>query len=106
MRKLTCYAWGKPGDWEALCVDLDIAAEGETFEQVRSELSDAVETFVDYVWELPEIERRTLLNRKAPLNIRFRLAIASKLFGFTSALKLGAGGRGIHRAEFSVTPSG
>ena len=28
MRKLTCYAWGKPGDWEALCVDLDLAAQG------------------------------------------------------------------------------
>ena len=31
MRKLTCYAWGKPGDWEALCVDLDIATQGKAW---------------------------------------------------------------------------
>ena len=39
MRKLTCYAWGKPGDWEALCVDLDIATpKALRFEEVRDDL--------------------------------------------------------------------
>ena len=58
MRKLTCYAWGKPGDWEALCVDLDIATQGASFEEVRDRLQLMVEDFLDYAAELPEPNRK------------------------------------------------
>ena len=85
MRKLICYAWGKPGDWEAFCVDLDIPAQGESFEQVRRELSDAVDTYLDYVSDLPESERRAFLNRKAPS--RLRLSLESKVARMLSALR-------------------
>ena len=74
MRKLTCYAWGQPGDWEAICVDFDLAAQGESLDEVRSELRDAVETYLEYISELPEKERAGFLNRKVPLELRLRLA--------------------------------
>ena len=103
MRKLTCYAWGKPGDWEALCVDYDLAAQGDSFEEVRSELADAVETYLDYVSELPENEQRAFLSRKAPLNLRLRLALASNISWMLSAAKLTSDSKGLVRARFVVT---
>lgn len=75
MRKLTCYAWGKPGDWEALCVDLDIATQGSSFEEVKRDLELAVEDFLDYASELPENNRKFLLSHRAPRSLRLRLAL-------------------------------
>ena len=71
----TCYAWGNADGWEAICVDFDLAAQGDSFEEVRSELSDAIDTFVTYAAELPELERGRLLNRKALVGLRLKLAI-------------------------------
>ena len=105
MRKLTCYAWGKPGDWEALCVDLDLAAQGGNFAEVRRELSDAVETYLDYITDLPESEQPAFLNRKAPLTLRWRLALTSKIPRALSVAKLTSGGDGVTRARFAVTPN-
>ena len=51
----TCYAWGNADGWEAICVDFDLAAQGDSFEEVRSELSDAIDTFLAYAAELPEL---------------------------------------------------
>ena len=75
MRKLTCYAWGKPGDWEALCVDLDIATQGESFEEVREDLRLAIEDFLDYAAELPEANRNFLLRHRVPLGERLHLML-------------------------------
>ena len=105
MRNLTCYAWGKPGDWEALCVDLDIAAQGAGFEEVRIELADAVETFLDYVADLPEIEQAALLKRKAPVWLRIRLELLSRAYAFRSLLKHPANGNERNLTAFIVTPS-
>ena len=105
MRKITCYAWGKPGDWEALCVDFDIPAQGESFEQVRRELADAVATYLDYVSDLPESEQRRFLNRKAPLSLRLRLALMSEISRTLSALRIASEDRGMARARFVVTPT-
>lgn len=105
MRKLTCYAWGKPGDWEALCVDYDLAAQGESLAEVRRELSDAVGTFLDYVSDLPESERQTFLNRKAPLALRWRLALVYRLYALLYALKLRTDRGEISYAVFAVPPA-
>ena len=105
MRKLTCYAWGKPGDWEAICIDYDLAAQGDSFDEVRGELADAVETYLDYVSDLPENEQRAFLSRKAPLNLRLRLAWASKISWILSVAKLTSDRKGLARARFVVTPT-
>jgi hypothetical protein len=105
MRKLTCYAWGKPGDWEALCVDFDIPAQGTSLEEVRRELADAVDTYLDYVSDLPESEQSAFLNRKAPLSLRLRLSLESNIARIFSALRLTSESRGLARARFVVIPT-
>ena len=94
MRKLTCYAWGQPGDWEAICVDFDLAAQGESLDEVRSELRDAVDTYLEYISELPEKERARFLNRKAPLGLRLRLAFLCRVLSLRNSLHLGTANRG------------
>lgn len=103
MRKLTCYAWGKPGDWEALCVDLDLAAQGASLEEVRRELGDAIETYLDYVADLPENEQTRFLNRKVPLRLRLQLALQYRASHLLNLLKTGSSGRELTRAGFVVT---
>ena len=105
MRKVTCYAWGKPGDWEAICVDLDIAAQGASFEQARSELADAVETFLDYIADLPEIEQAVMLRRKAPWWLRIRLDLLSRTCTLRALWKRRTGSRWHNLTVFVVTPS-
>ena len=105
MRKLTCYAWGRPGDWEAICVDYDIPAQGVSLEEVRRELTDAVDTYLDYVADLPDSEQRAFLNRKAPLSLRLRLSLASEFSRALSALRLTSDRSGLARTRFLVTPT-
>ena len=105
MRKLTCYAWGKPGDWEALCVDYDIAAQGTSLEEVRRELADAVETYLDYIADLPENEQAAFLNRKAPASLRIRLELLSRAYAVRSLLKRQTNDKGRNLTAFIMTPS-
>jgi len=69
---LRCYAEGTARGWEAVCLDFDIAVQGDSFESVYQQLNEAVETYVEYVDELPEPDRSRLLCRKAPLVDRLR----------------------------------
>lgn len=69
---IRCYAEGTERGWEAICLDLDIAVQGRSFEEVYRLLSEAIEQYVDYAKELPEAERARMLARKAPLTDRLR----------------------------------
>ena len=71
-RTLRCYAEGREGRWEAICLDLDIAVQGRTFEEVFQSLSAAVELYFESVDSLPEVERKNLLVRPSPLSVRLR----------------------------------
>jgi predicted RNase H-like HicB family nuclease len=71
-RTLHCYAEGRNGDWEAICLDLDIAVQGDSFEEVFSSLQKAVSLYLETVTDLPAREQRALLHRPAPLPIRFK----------------------------------
>ena len=102
--KATCYAWGRLGDWEAVCVDFDLAAQGESLEEVRGELGDAIETYLSYVADLPQNEQASFLNRKAPLGLRLRLAFLHRLFALLNSLGLRTSDRGFSCAGFVVNP--
>ncbi len=82
----TCYAWGHEGEWEALCVDFDLVAHGRSYEEVRNEIQDAIETYVSYVCDLPEPDRTRLLSRKAPLGLRLKLGFLYRLYGLLNFL--------------------
>jgi predicted RNase H-like HicB family nuclease len=71
-KTLRCYAQEHSGEWEAICLDLDIAVQGASFEEVFHSLDDAVQLYLESVKSLPESERDRLLNRPAPLSVRLK----------------------------------
>jgi predicted RNase H-like HicB family nuclease len=71
-RTLHCYAEGQDGDWEAICLDLDIAVQGQTFDEVFTSLQQAISLYLESVADLRPEERRSLLRRTAPLRVRLR----------------------------------
>jgi predicted RNase H-like HicB family nuclease len=69
-RTLHCYAEGRDGDWEAVCLDLDIAVQGRSFEQVLGSLQEAISLYLKAVADLPEAQRPALLSRPVPFMVR------------------------------------
>jgi len=65
---LRCYAENSQGYWAAYCLDLTLYAVGDTFEEAREKLDQAI---VEYVQEAIEGADRAyaeqLLYRRAPL---------------------------------------
>jgi predicted RNase H-like HicB family nuclease len=74
-RTLHCYAEGRDGEWEAICLDLDIAVQGRSFEEVFASLQEAVALYLETVAELRPEERRPLLHRSAPLSVRLKFLL-------------------------------
>ena len=75
---------------------------GESLEDVRRELGDAIETFLSYTADLPQDEQTICLNRKAPLGLRMRMAFLYRLFALLNSLKIRASDRGFSCAGFVV----
>ena len=87
--QLTCYAWSVgEGQWEAICTDLDIAAQGCSLEDAKKELEDAVDVYIDFVMTLPEDEIERFLKRKSPLWLRLRLDANYRVSGIRRLLRL------------------
>jgi ADP-heptose:LPS heptosyltransferase len=75
LRSLHCYAEGQDGDWEAVCLDLDIAVQGRSFEEVFNSLRAAVSLYFQAVADLPSEQRSALLHRAVPLSIRLKFLL-------------------------------
>ena len=69
---LRCYVEGSGRQWEALCLDLDIAVQGESFEAVVASLRESIGLYLEHVMSLPESEQRRFWRRRAPLSMRLR----------------------------------
>ena len=73
--RLLCFARGRPGRWEAICVDLDIAVQGASQQEVLSLMETSVTGYLRSLDdETPEIRAR-LLRRKAPWYVRTGLLL-------------------------------
>jgi hypothetical protein len=72
--KLHCLALGHDGAWEAICLDLDIAVQGRSFEEAAESLREAILMHLEYVTALPPEERDRLRHRPVPLLTRLRFA--------------------------------
>lgn len=70
MGPLLCMAHGRDGDWEAICLDLDLAAQGRSFEEVQGALDEAIQTYIKDALAEPPAARGALLKRKAPFLVR------------------------------------
>lgn len=71
-RVLFGYAHGRPGAWEAICVDLDIAVQGSSFEEVRDLLNEAVASFAEDARRERPRDAERLLRRRAPLWVQLK----------------------------------
>jgi hypothetical protein len=69
MRNILCFARGREGSWEALCIDFDIAVQGASFSQVQADFNDAVAEYVEAARQEDAATRERLLNRRAPLSV-------------------------------------
>lgn len=65
-RKLTCYIKRTqvvPETWEAFCVDVDIPVIGDSYDEVVSSMYEAVDNYINYVYEREPDDEQTLLYR-------------------------------------------
>ena len=72
---IRCYAEGRPGHWEAFCLDFDLAVQGKSFHDVYSKLNEQLELYVEGVAALPAAERARLINRRAPFSSWLRVSL-------------------------------
>ncbi len=68
--KFRCYAYGSDENWEAVCVDLDIAVFGASASEVEEALDRCIQMYLERVADLPAAERRRFLTRKSPWYVR------------------------------------
>jgi hypothetical protein len=74
-QKLLCYAFGRDGSWEAICIDFDLAVHGKSFKDVQDQLSQITKSYLeDAMKEEPETAKR-LMSRRVPFLTRARLAV-------------------------------
>lgn len=66
-RLIRCYAEGRQGQWEAFCLDFDLAVQGRSLEEVKGKILDQLHLYMETVADLPEAERERMLNRRVPL---------------------------------------
>jgi hypothetical protein len=67
---LFCVARGRNGAWEAFCLDLDLAVQGNSFDDVKNQIERAVVGYVESALMEAEPTRSQLLNRRAPFFVR------------------------------------
>jgi hypothetical protein len=73
-RVFRCYAIGTHEGWEAICVDLDIAVQGNSLSDVHDLMGVAIQSYVDDATDEAPEQARRLLRRRAPWYVRLRLA--------------------------------
>lgn len=64
---LKCYAKKDGGVWVAHCLDLSLATQGDSFDEVKRKLEEQIVFYVDEALADKEYGSQ-LLNRKAPLS--------------------------------------
>ena len=82
-RTLWCFARSTPEGWWGICLSLNIAVEGSSYQDVRKRLEGAMRAYLQYVHSLPEPDRSRLAYRRAPVSVwvkLFALALKPKLF--------------------------
>ena len=87
MLELRYYAWGRGADWQAICTDLDLAVQGTSLPEIQEEIGNAIDTYLEYLSELPKEERDRLFKQKSPLSLRMSLRLKCWISGLFSLRK-------------------
>lgn len=72
-----CYAKPEGDQWVALCIDLTLAAQADSFEQAKFKLEQQINHYVHDALTVDREHADELLNRKAPLANRFEYHMIS-----------------------------
>lgn len=99
---LICFARGRHGDWEGVCLNFDIAVQGESFEDVRHALEEAVALYVASAMQEDEETRERLLNRAAPLSEHLRWTARILAYAIASTFSRRRGDGGGATAQFPI----
>jgi len=75
--------------WQAICLDLDLAVQGNTCRETQDLMKDMISSYLETISTYSKEERKRMLNRKAPLWVR--LAWAYKFFVYSVFSNRGAG---------------
>jgi hypothetical protein len=67
---LLCVAHRHGDQWEAICLDLDLAVQGTSLAEVQKQLNSAISSYIEDAAKEPEPARSQLLYRRAPLSAR------------------------------------
>ena len=87
-RMLRCYGERKGNIWQAFCVDLNLAVQGNSLQEVQSKLHQQVSSYLYDALEGEDKEyAEQLLNRKAPLYFWIKYYYCKLLCGFDGARK-------------------
>jgi hypothetical protein len=70
MTELLCFARRKNGDWEAFCADLDVAVQGNSFDDVHAALKEAVSDYLSAARQESPEDFARLSKRRAPWHVR------------------------------------
>jgi hypothetical protein len=73
---LTCYAEGREGKWEAICIDFDLAVQGRSHQEVYERLLAAIRDYVESARLEPPEQAKRLLRRAVPWHLRARLTFS------------------------------
>ncbi|MEA1049250.1 hypothetical protein U5801_05445 [Lamprobacter modestohalophilus] len=75
--RLRCYAEHQgPRLWVAVCIDLCLAAQGETCEEARNKLDAQIDQYVEEAFTVDRAYFDQLIPRKAPLRQRVKYYLA------------------------------
>ena len=80
-----CYIEGRSNAWEGLCLDFDIAVQGDSFEDVSVNLKVAIDQYLERVHQLPEPQQKAFLNRRVPIGLRLKLVLSALSWGLRPA---------------------
>jgi len=78
---LRCYAENKDDQWQAFCLDLNLAAQGDSLDEVETKLRNMISEYVfDALVGEDQEHAKYFLNRKAPASLWLKYYFHCGLF--------------------------
>ena len=86
---LRCFAKKENNYWVAVCVDLSLATQADSFEAAQQKLDEQVKSYINEALSIHREYADELLTRKAPLSLMieyYKIKVLSRALKFKQAL--------------------
>lgn len=88
MRRVRCFAEKRGQQWQAFCIELNLAVQADTLEEVQQKLHAVFLSYVQLAMEQNDPDhQRDMLYRPAPLSIRLRYWFMRTLLAIANCFK-------------------